>query len=122
MPRARAVGQAARIFIGEADRSKGRPLYEVIVRTAREMGLPGATVFRGVEGFGARSVLHTARILRLSEDLPILIEVIDLPQRLEPFLETIDELLDQAGCSALITLEDVRIIRYGPRTKNSSSS
>ncbi len=122
MPRARAVGQAARIFIGEADRIKGRPLYEVIVRTAREMGLPGATVFRGVEGFGARSVLHTARILRLSEDLPILIEVIDLPQRLEPFLETIDELLDQAGCSALITLEDVRIIRYGPRTKSASSS
>lgn len=111
----RAVGQSARIFIGEADRCKGRPLYETIVRLAREMGLPGATVFRGVEGFGARSVLHTARILRLSEDLPILIEVVDLPQRLEPFLDEVERLLDDADCSALVTLEDVRIIRYGPK-------
>jgi len=79
------------------------------------MGLPGATVLRGVEGFGARSVLHTARLLRLSDDLPMLIEVIDLPQRLGPFVEKVEELLDEAGCGALITLEDVQIIRYGPK-------
>jgi PII-like signaling protein len=115
MTQVRAVGQAARIYIGEADKIKGKILFEVIVRTAREMGLPGATVFRGVEGFGAKSVLHTARLLRLSDDLPILIEVIDLPQRLGPFLEEVEELLDQAGCGALITLEDVQIIRYGPK-------
>lgn len=117
MSHPRAVGQAARIFIGEADKLKGRPMYEVIVRTAREMGLPGATVFRGVEGFGARSVLHTTRLLRLSEDLPILIEVVDLPQRLGPFVERVEELLDEAGCGAMITLEDVQIIRYGPKSE-----
>jgi hypothetical protein len=116
MSQPRAVGQAARIFIGEADKIKGKPLYEVIVRLAREMGLPGATVFRGVEGYGARSVLHTARLLRLSEDLPILVEVIDLPQRLGPFVEKVEELLDEAGCGALITLEEVQIIRYGPKS------
>ncbi len=115
MTKVRAVGQTARIYIGEADKIKGKPLFEVIVRMAREMGLPGATVFRGVEGFGARSVLHTARLLRLSDDLPILIEVIDLPQRLGPFVEQVEELLDEAGCGALITLEDVQIIRYGPK-------
>ena len=115
MTKPRAAGQAARIYIGEADKIKGKPLFEVIVRTAREMGLPGATVFRGVEGFGARSVLHTARLLRLSDDLPILIEVIDVPQRLGPFVEQVEELLDQADCGALITLEDVQIIRYGPK-------
>ncbi len=102
MLKVRAAGQTARIYIGEADKIKGKPLFEVIVRMAREMGLPGATVFRGVEGFGARSVLHTARLLRLSDDLPILIEVIDLPQRLSPFVEKVEELLDEAGCSALI--------------------
>ena len=115
MTRVRAVGQTARIYIGEADKIKGEPLFEVIVRMAREMGLPGATVFRGVEGFGARSVLHTARLLRLSDDLPILIEIIDMPQRLGPFVDEVEELLDEAGCSALITLEDVQIIRYGAK-------
>ncbi len=115
MTRVRAVGQTARIYIGEADKIKGKPLFEVIVRMAREMGLPGATVFRGVEGFGARSVLHTARLLRLSDDLPILIEIIDMPQRLGPFVDEVEELLDEAGCSALITLEDVQIIRYGAK-------
>ncbi len=79
------------------------------------MGLPGATVFRGIEGFGARSVLHTTRLLRLSDDLPILIEVIDVPQRLGPFVEQVEKLLDEAGCGALITLEEVQIIRYGPK-------
>lgn len=112
----KTVGQSARIFIGEADKLKGKPLFEVIVRMAREMGLPGATVLRGVEGYGARSVLHTARLLRLSDDLPILIEVVDFPQRLGPFVEKVEELLDEAGCGALITLEDVEIIRYGPKS------
>lgn len=112
----KTVGQSARIFIGEADKLKGKPLFEVIVRMAREMGLPGATVLRGVEGYGARSVLHTARLLRLSDDLPILIEVVDFPQRLGPFVEKVEELLDEAGCGALITLEDVQIIRYGPKS------
>ena len=115
MTQPRALGQAARIYIGESDKIKGKPLFEVIVRKAREMGLPGATVFRGIEGFGARSVLHTTRLLRLSDDLPILIEVIDVPQRLGPFVEQVEELLDEAGCGALITLEDVQIIRYGPK-------
>ena len=114
MPRPRAAGQSVRIFIGENDKVRGRPLYEVLVLTAREMGLPGATVLRGVEGFGARSVLHTSRLLRLSEDLPVLVEVVDVPQRLGPFVEKVEELLDEAACGALITLEDVQIIRYQP--------
>ncbi len=114
MPRTRAVGQAARIYIGEGDRLHRRPLYEVIVRTAREMGLPGATVFRGVEGFGAGSVLHTARVLRLSEDLPIVIEIIDVAERLAPFLDRVEELIDEASSGALMTLENIQILRYSP--------
>jgi len=117
MPQTRAIGQAARIYIGEGDRLHRRPLYEVIVRTAREMGLPGATVFRGIEGFGAGSVLHTARILRLSEDLPIVIEIIDLAERIQPFLDRVEELIDEASSGALITLENVQILRYRPAAR-----
>ena len=107
-------GKLVRIFIGEADRLHTRPLFEAIVYAAREMGLAGATVLRGVEGFGADSVIHTARVLRLSEDLPIVIEVVEMPDRVVPFVERVEAMLDEANCGGLITLERAEIIRYQP--------
>jgi len=97
-----------RIFIGESDKYQSRPLYEVIVETARRQGLAGATVLRGIMGFGAHSRMHTAKILRLSTDLPILIEIVDNPQRIAEFLPVIDPMIREG----LITLEKVRVIAY----------
>ena len=97
-----------RIFIGESDHWHGIPLYEAIVRKAREMGLAGATVIRGVEGFGANSRIHTAKILRLSEDLPILIEIVDKEERIMEILPILDEMIGEG----LITMEKVEIIKY----------
>jgi PII-like signaling protein len=101
-------GSLLRIFIGENDRHQGLPLFEWIVRKAREHGLAGATVLRGLEGFGAKSRLHTAKILRLSSDLPIVIEIIDTEQKIEAFLP----LVDGAVKEGLATLEKVRIRFY----------
>lgn len=97
-----------RIFIGESDKHHGRPLYEVIVQTARKMGLAGATVLRGIMGFGAHSRVHTAKILRLSEDLPIVIEIVDKPERIAEFLPDLDKMIEEG----LVTLEKVRVIAY----------
>jgi PII-like signaling protein len=98
-----------RIFIGEDDRADGRPLYEAIVLKAREAHLAGATVLRGPLGFGRSSVLHTAKILRLSQDLPMVIEIVDTEAKIEAFLPTLTQLTQ----SCLITLEKVTVIRYG---------
>jgi uncharacterized protein len=97
-----------RIFIGESDRLSGRPLYELIVERARARGMAGATVLRGTLGFGARSRLHTAKILRLSEDLPMVIEIVDKPERIEAFLPELDEMIQEG----LVTLEKVKVIAY----------
>lgn len=105
-------GKLLRIFLGEADRCEGRPLYEVLVRKARELGLAGATVWRGIESFGAGSRIHTASILRLSEDLPIVMEIVDREDRIQGALPVFDEILERAGCGALITMEKVEILRY----------
>ncbi len=107
-------GKLVRIFIGESDRVHGRLLYETIVLAAREMGLAGATVLRGVAGYGADSVYHTTRLLRLSQDLPIVIEVVEMPDRIDPFVERVENLLDEANCGGLITLERAEVIRYKP--------
>jgi len=106
-------GRLLRIFLGESDRYDGRPLYEWLVLKAREAGLAGATVLRGIEGFGAHSRLHTAKILRLSEDLPIVIEIVDLAEKIEAFLPTVDG----AIAEGLATVEkvDVRFYRGGTR-------
>ncbi len=101
-----------RIFIGEDDRHDGKPLHEVIVLNARETGLAGATVLRGPMGYGRSSRLHTTKILRLSEDLPLVIEIVDSPERVNDFLEMLDILLH--GTSALVTMERVQVLRYGP--------
>jgi PII-like signaling protein len=105
-------GKLLRIFIGESDRSHGRPLYEVIVRKARELGLAGATVWRGIEGFGARSRIHTAKILRLSEDLPVIIEIVDTDEKIRAALPAFDALIEAAGGGGLVTLEQAEIIKY----------
>lgn len=98
-----------RIFLGEDDRTDGRPLYEAIVLKAREMHLAGATVLRGPMGFGRNSHLHTAKILRLSADLPMVVEIVDAEEKVRAFLEAIEPMMG----SGLVTLERVRVIRYG---------
>jgi len=101
-----------RIFIGEADKLHGRPLYAVIVEEARRDGMAGATVLRGVMGFGAHSRLHTTKVLRLSEDLPMVVEIVDTPERIAAFLPRLDSWIQEG----LVTLEKVRVIayRHGP--------
>ena len=102
------TGLLARIYIGESDTWHGRPLYEAIVHLLRERGLAGATVLRGIEGFGAKAHLHTTRILRLSEDLPVLIEVVDQEDRLRAILPELDAMV----ADGLITLEKVEVLAY----------
>jgi len=104
-------GRLLRIFIGESDRHEDMPLYEWIVRKARESGLAGATVLRGLEGFGAHSRLHTAKILDLSSDLPIVVEIVDTIEKIEAFLP----LLDAAVTDGMATIEnvDIRFYRSG---------
>jgi hypothetical protein len=101
-------GKLLRVFIGESDKHGHKPLYQAIVEMLREEGLAGATVLRGIEGFGARSRLHTARILRLSEDLPVVIEVADRAERIEAVLPKLDEMVTEG----MVTLERVEIVAY----------
>lgn len=105
-------GQLLRIFIGESDRWRGKPLYEAIILKAREEGIAGATMLRGMMGFGANSRIHTAKILRLSEDLPIVVEIVDNAEKIERLLPLIDEMVQEG----LVTLEKVRVIQYRPRS------
>jgi PII-like signaling protein len=98
-----------RIFIGENDKHQGKPLYEAIVLSAREGGLAGATVLRGPMGFGHSSRLHTAKILRLSADLPLLIEIVDSEEKIDAFLPTLDAMMG----SGLVTMEKIKVLRYG---------
>ena len=103
-------GQLLRILIGEGDRHGSLPLYEWLVREARRLGMAGATVVRGVEGFGARSVIHTTRVLRLSEDLPVIVEIIDTPEKIHDFLEHVDPEIEDG----MATLERAEIRFYRP--------
>jgi uncharacterized protein len=98
----------ARIYVGEADRHDGKPLYQAIVELLRDRKMAGATVLRGIEGFGANSPLHTTRILRLSEDLPIVIEVVDQEDRLRAILPEVDAMVGDG----LITLERLEVVAY----------
>lgn len=101
-------GRLLRIFIGEDDKYEGKPLFEWVVRKAREQGLAGATVLRGMEGFGAHSRIHTAKILRLSTDLPMVIEIVDTSEKIEAFLPVIDGAISEG----LATVEKVEIRLY----------
>jgi PII-like signaling protein len=106
-----AEGELLRIFIGESDRFGHRPLHEVIVEEARKRGMAGATVLRGTLGFGAHSRVHTAKILRLSEDLPMVVEIVDTADKIEAFLPDLDVWMDEG----LVTVEKVRVITYRHR-------
>lgn len=101
-------GYLLRMFLGESDRWQGQPLYEAIVKKARSLHLAGATVLRGPMGFGAKSRMHTAKILRLSEDLPIVIEIVDSREKIDTLLPHIDAMVTEG----LVTLEKVQVIKY----------
>ena len=103
-----------RIFIGENDHFQSKPLYEAIVISARERHLAGATVLRGPMGFGKSSRLHTSKILRLSEDLPLVIEIVDSEDKIDAFLPVLDGMMS----SGLITLEKVQVLQYGTNGKS----
>ena len=107
-------GYLLRIFIGESDKWQGRPLYEAIVTKAREIHMAGATVLRGPMGFGANSRLHTAKILRLSEDLPLVIEMVDSKEKIDQLMPFIDEMVQEG----LVTLEPVQVIHYRANSKS----
>lgn len=106
--KSQAEAQMLRIYLGELDKRGRRPLFEVIVEEARRRGMAGATVLRGVMGFGKASRIHTVKILRLSEDLPIVIEIVDRPERIAAFLPDLDKLVGEG----LVTLQKVRVIAY----------
>jgi PII-like signaling protein len=100
--------QLLRVFIGEEDKHHGHPLYEAIVEAARDRGLAGATVLRGIVGFGAHSRIHSAKVLRLAEDLPVVVEIVDEPDKIAAFLPELDAMIDEG----LVTLERVEVYAY----------
>ena len=107
-------GRLLRIFVGESDRWHGKPLYEAIVHLFKEAGLAGATVLRGVEGFGASSRVHTTRLLQLSQDLPVVIEVVDTEERIASVLPLLDEMVTEG----MVTVERVHVISYRARSRD----
>jgi PII-like signaling protein len=105
------TGKLLRVFVGEGDRRHGQPLYIAVVEEMRRAGLAGATVLRGIEGYGAHRVVHAARVFDLAADLPIIVEVVDDEARIRAFLPVLNTLLDEG----LVTVESVEVIRYGPQ-------
>ena len=101
-----------RIFLGESDKLNGRPVYEAIVLKAREAGLAGTTVIKGIMGFGANSIIHTSKILTLSEDLPLVIEIVDELAKIENFIPTINQIFESANVGGLVTIEKAEVIKY----------
>lgn len=108
-------GQLLRIYIGESDHHRGTPLAHAIVVAARKHGLAGATVLHGVEGYGANSRIHTTSILRLSEDLPVVIEIIDATSKIESFLPLLDEMVHEG---LIVTIEKVNVVKYAAKQNN----
>lgn len=113
--KSQSAGQLLKIYIGERDQYQGEPLHHAIVVKARKMGLAGATVYRGEEGFGGHSRLHTANILRLSEDLPLVIEIVDRPELIEAFLPELDQMVHEG---LVFTVDRVRIVKYREAPRN----
>lgn len=116
--KAQSIGQMLKIYIGERDQFHGEPLYHAILVKARQMGIAGTTVYRGLEGYGAHSRLHTANILRLSEDLPLIIEIVDTPQRIEGFIPELDQMVSEG---LICTVDNVRVIKYRQAPRPTSS-
>jgi hypothetical protein len=104
-----------RIFLGELDKYDGKPLHESLVLAAKKQGIAGATVFRGILSYGASSRIHSAKLLDLSLDLPITVDIIDTQDKIDQFINTANEMIERAGCGALITIESVEVIHYKPR-------
>jgi len=109
-------GKLLRIFIGELDKYNKEALFEVIIHKVKELGLAGCTIIRGIQGYGANSrYIHSAKLLRLSEDLPIVIEIVDNNERIEIAMKELDKIIDDANTGVLMTLETVQIVRYSPK-------
>ena len=109
-------GKLLRIFIGELDKYNKEALFEVIIHKVKELGLAGCTIIRGIQGYGANSrYIHSAKLLRLSEDLPIVIEIVDNNERIEIAMKELDKIIDDANSGVLMTLETVQIVRYSPK-------
>lgn len=106
-----------RVFLGELDQVGGRPLFEAVVNLARKEGIVGATVLRGIESFGASGQLHTAKVLRLAEHLPLVVEIVDEETKITAFLEPLDALLRKSGTGSLVTLEAVQVVWYPRKEK-----
>ena len=107
------TGLLARIYVGESDQWHGRPLHLALLERLRKEHAAGVTGLRGIAGFGARSVVHTTHILRLSEDLPIVLELVDTPEQIERLLPILDEMVTEG----LVTMEKVRVVKYAPGTR-----
>jgi PII-like signaling protein len=108
------IAKLLRIFIGESDRISQQPLYEAIVFAAKKSSLSGATVTRGVMGFGANSKIHTAKLFDISSDLPLVVEIVDSKEKITPFIEIVEQLFEESKSGGLITVENVEVIRYKP--------
>jgi len=104
-----------RIFIGELDKYDSKPLYEALVFEAKKIGIAGATVFRGILSYGASSRIHTAKLLDVSFDLPIVVEIVDSAGKINEFLEAANKMIEAAGCGAMITVEKAEVIHYKPK-------
>ena len=109
MPKITSKAKQLRIYVGETDHYKGRALYKVLVEKAKELDLAGATVFRGLMGYGAHSRIHTANIVDLSNDLPMMVEIIDSEEYIKRFLPYLDEMVQEG----LVTIDDIEVIKYG---------
>jgi len=110
------TGQAVlvRVFVGEADRIDHKPVYEIIVKTARDRSVAGVTVLRGIMGYGASTRIHTAQLIEISQDLPIVIEMVDTEEKINAFIPFIDEIFEKSKRGGLITTEKVNVIFYQP--------
>jgi len=111
MPKITSQAKRLRIYIGETDHYKGRALYQVIVEKAKKLDLAGATVFRGLMGYGANSRIHTAKLVELSSDLPMLVEIVDSEEYISKLMPYLDEMVQEG----LVTIEDVEVIKYGKK-------
>ena len=113
-----ADSKLLRIFIGEMDKIAHQPLYEVILMAAKKQGLAGCTVLRGIMSFGATSRVHTARLIEISQDLPIVVEIVDHEDKINAFVDIVDNLMQQAHCGGLITIEKAGVLYYKSSPKN----
>lgn len=109
--------QILKIYLGEADKYNGKPLYEALVLEAREAGMAGATVYKGILSFGASHSIHTMKIFALSTDMPVTVELIDSPDKISEFVEKVNEMIEKSTKGGLVTIQDLEVLRYKPGEK-----